>query len=203
MHPAIRATSLTCTLLSCPIGPVHCCPALLDLYTAVPPYCTLQIPQQQVLLNLHHKTASTSLQIRRGKEPSGEPAFLGMSTGISTAGYIANSGIILKFEAYFKESVDESPLENHRVRKCRILLHLEDSSMKIDEYKQQNSGMLQGTLVKRHRIPYPEVMKYMSSMFGARVHLSLTIGVLFSMSMPMSMSRIRIMANGCRLKQTV
>lgn len=29
--------------------------------------------------------------------------------------------------------------------------------MQIDEFRQENSGMPQGTLVKRHRIPYPEV----------------------------------------------
>ena len=78
---------------------------------------------------------------------------------IPTAGFITNACLVLQFEAYFKESVDESPLENHRVRKCRILIYLEDSSMEIDEYRQKNSGMLQGTLTRRHRIPYPEVTR--------------------------------------------
>lgn len=63
----------------------------------------------------------------------------------------------MQFDAYFKESVDESPLENHRVRKCKVLVYLEDSSLQIDECRQENSGMPQGTLVKRHQIPYPEV----------------------------------------------
>lgn len=72
---------------------------------------------------------------------------------------MSNSGLVLQFDAYFKEAVDESPLENHRVRKCKILVYLEDSSVQIDEYKQENSGMPQGTLVKRHQIPYPEVTK--------------------------------------------
>lgn len=94
----------------------------------------------------------------------------------------------MKFEAYFKESVDESPLENHRVRKCRILLHLEDSSMKIDEYRQQNSGMLQGTLVKRHRIPYPEVTKDVKYAWCKRVHFNPAIGVLFSTPRIMAVS---------------
>ncbi|CAN0551441.1 unnamed protein product, partial [Ectocarpus sp. 12 AP-2014] len=77
--------------------------------------------------------------------------------GAPTAGFVTNSGLVLQFDAYFKEAVDESPLENHRVRKCKILVYLEDSSVQIDEYRQENSGMPQGTLVKRHQIPYPEV----------------------------------------------
>lgn len=115
------------------------------------------MPQQQVLLDLQQKTASTSLGIRRGKAPAGRPPLLGAGAGGATAGFVANSGLVLQFDAYFKEAVDESPLENHRVRKCKILVYLEDSSVQIDEYRQENSGMPQGTLVKRHQIPYPEV----------------------------------------------
>eukprot|EP00752_Nemacystus_decipiens_P006497 g5850.t1 len=117
-----------------------------------------QVPQQQVLLDLQNKTAATSLGIRRGTAPTTgrkSPA-LGAGAGAPTAGYVTNSGLVLQFDAYFKEAVDESPLENHRVRKCKILVYLEDSSVQIDEYRQENSGMPQGTLVKRHQIPYPE-----------------------------------------------
>lgn len=82
---------------------------------------------------------------------------LGAGAGAPTAGFVSNSGLVLLFDSYFKESVDESPLENHRVRKCKISVYLEDSSLQIDECRQENSGMPQGTLVKRHQIPYPEV----------------------------------------------
>lgn len=116
-----------------------------------------QVPQQQVLLDLRHKTASTSLSIRRGVESAGRSPLLGAGAGAPTAGFVANSGLVLEFDAYFKEAVDESPLENHRVRKCKILVYLEDSSVQILECRQENSGMPQGALVKRHQIPYPEV----------------------------------------------
>ncbi|CAN0206559.1 unnamed protein product, partial [Laminaria digitata] len=116
-----------------------------------------QVPQQQTLLDLHHKTASTSLGIRRGTAPVGKsPLFGAAGAGLSTAGFVTNSGLVMQFDAYFKEAVDESPLENHRVRKCKILVYLEDSSVQIDECRQENSGMPQGTMVKRHQIPYPE-----------------------------------------------
>ena len=120
--------------------------------------CATQVPQQQTLLDLHHKTASTSLGIRRGTAPVGRSPLLGAAgAGLSTAGSVTNSGLVMQFDAYFKEAVDESPLENHRVRKCKILVYLEDSSVQIDECRQENSGMPQGTMVKRHQIPYPEV----------------------------------------------
>lgn len=121
---------------------------------------TRQVPQQQVLLDLQRKSASTSLDIRQGALPAGKSSVLlgaGARARAPTAGFVTNSGLVLQFDAYFKEAVDESPLENHRVRKCKILFYLEDSSMQIDEYRQENSGMTQGTLVKRHQIPYPEV----------------------------------------------
>ncbi|KAG2374107.1 hypothetical protein C9374_011186 [Naegleria lovaniensis] len=60
---------------------------------------------------------------------------------------------VLRFYAYFKEGVHESPVEQSRVRKCVIFYYLEDDTMHISEPKQDNSGIPQGTLVKRHRIP--------------------------------------------------
>lgn len=130
--------------------------------TYAPPPVPLKVPPQEVLLDLQHKTASTSLGIRRGAAPV-ERSLLEAGGGVSTAGFVANSGLVLQFDAYFKEAVDESPLENHRVRKCKILVYLEDSSVQVDEYRQENSGMPQGTLVKRHKIPYPEVTKCSTS----------------------------------------
>ena len=99
---------------------------------------------------------------------------------------------MLQFDAYFKEAVDESPLENHRVRKCKILVYLVDSSVQIDEYRQENSGMPQGTLVKRHQIPYPEVRWWLvkASLNGctrmkgccARLHFAVSVVLLCSVN---------------------
>lgn len=62
---------------------------------------------------------------------------------------------VLRFFAYFQEPVVESPMENFRIRHCVILFHLEDGTMMIIEPKEENSGIPQGTFVKRHRIPNP------------------------------------------------
>ncbi|CAM9201006.1 unnamed protein product [Choristocarpus tenellus] len=114
-------------------------------------------PDHDALVGLRKDSASTSLEVGRGVNPAERSPY--NTKGASTAGFVAYSGQVLQFDAYFKEAVDESPLENHRVRKCKILMYLEDSSMQIEEARQENSGMPQGTLVKRHQIPYPETKK--------------------------------------------
>ncbi|CAM9971593.1 unnamed protein product, partial [Discosporangium mesarthrocarpum] len=106
------------------------------------------------LSDLRKVSASTSLDVGLGAKRIRERTYNG--AGGSVAEFVVNSGLVLQFDAYFKEAVDESPLENHRVRKCKILVYLEDSSMQIDEIHQENSGIPQGTFVKRHQIPYPE-----------------------------------------------
>jgi Ca2+-binding EF-hand superfamily protein len=78
--------------------------------------------------------------------------------------FISEDRKVMLFRAYFKESVDESALENFRVRKCEILCYLTDGSLQISEPKQENSGIPQGTFVRRHKIHSPNPDKeYMDS----------------------------------------
>jgi hypothetical protein len=63
---------------------------------------------------------------------------------------------VLRFYAYFQEPVHENPKENYRVRNCMVYFYLEDGTMMIVEPKVENSGIPQGTFVKRHRIPKPK-----------------------------------------------
>jgi hypothetical protein len=58
----------------------------------------------------------------------------------------------LRFYGYFKESVVESRLENHRIRKLIIYYYLEDRSIMITEPKQVNSGTPQGSFLKRQMV---------------------------------------------------
>eukprot|EP00933_Yihiella_yeosuensis_P005802 TRINITY_DN110391_c0_g1_i1.p1 TRINITY_DN110391_c0_g1~~TRINITY_DN110391_c0_g1_i1.p1 ORF type:complete len:748 (+),score=182.32 TRINITY_DN110391_c0_g1_i1:97-2340(+) len=60
---------------------------------------------------------------------------------------------VLRFYGYFKEAVVETNLENHRVRKVTIFYYLEDDTCHIIEPKQDNSGIPQGQLLRRHRFP--------------------------------------------------
>lgn len=61
----------------------------------------------------------------------------------------------LRFFAFFCEAVYSSAVENHRVRKVVIYYYLDDDSIHVAEPKCENSGIPQGVLVNRHRIPKP------------------------------------------------
>ncbi|CAF0755677.1 unnamed protein product [Adineta ricciae] len=60
---------------------------------------------------------------------------------------------VLRFFGYFKQTVPESPNEFYRVRPVKIFYYLEDDSLEIFEEAQENSGIPQGKLIRRHRFP--------------------------------------------------
>jgi hypothetical protein len=62
---------------------------------------------------------------------------------------------VLRFHGYFKEAVVETNLEKYRVRKVVVLYYLEDDTCSVTEPKQDNSGIPQGVLIRRHRFPGP------------------------------------------------
>jgi hypothetical protein len=87
--------------------------------------------------------------------------------------FIAYDKLVLAFHAYFKgyivfiiliyfilliylESVHESREEVYRLRRVDIAYHLEDDTIEVLEHKQENSGIPQGTFLKRHRVPRDE-----------------------------------------------
>jgi len=63
---------------------------------------------------------------------------------------------VLRFNGYFKEAVVETNLENYRVRKVTVYYYLEDDTCQIVEPRQDNSGIPQGQLIRRHRFPAPD-----------------------------------------------
>jgi len=75
--------------------------------------------------------------------------------GSPAPAWVAFDRQVLCFDAYFQESVHEKREEQFRIRKCKIYFYLEDDSVQVIESKVENSGIPQGTLVRRHRIPLP------------------------------------------------
>eukprot|EP00455_Lapot_gusevi_P014176 TRINITY_DN1701_c0_g3_i4.p1 TRINITY_DN1701_c0_g3~~TRINITY_DN1701_c0_g3_i4.p1 ORF type:complete len:543 (+),score=175.15 TRINITY_DN1701_c0_g3_i4:61-1689(+) len=67
--------------------------------------------------------------------------------------WVAYDRKVLRFFAYFKEEVHQSPQEQWRARKCILYFYLEDDSMHIAEPREPNSGIPQGVFLKRHRVP--------------------------------------------------
>jgi hypothetical protein len=70
---------------------------------------------------------------------------------------------VLRFYGYFKEAVPESNMENYRVRRVIIYYYLDDDTMQLGEPRVDNSGIPQGNLIRRHRIPRPEGEGYIQS----------------------------------------
>ena len=62
---------------------------------------------------------------------------------------------VLRFFAYFQQSVTESRDETYRVRYVRIYFYIEDNTIMIEEHKERNSGMDQGVLLRRMRVEKP------------------------------------------------
>lgn len=69
--------------------------------------------------------------------------------------WVAFDRQVLCFDAYFQEAVHEKRKETYRIRKCKIYFYLEDDTIQVIEKKVENSGIPQGTLIRRHRIPLP------------------------------------------------
>lgn len=59
---------------------------------------------------------------------------------------------VLRFFGYFKESVDESKTENSRIRKLNIYYYLVDDTLEISEEKEMNSGIPQGSFLRRNKV---------------------------------------------------
>ncbi|XP_052763597.1 EF-hand domain-containing protein 1-like [Mya arenaria] len=60
---------------------------------------------------------------------------------------------VLRYNAYFKQTIHESKDEYFRVRPVDIFYYLEDDSIAVIEPHVENSGMPQGKLIKRQRLP--------------------------------------------------
>ncbi|KAM9339244.1 EF-hand domain-containing protein 1 [Symphorus nematophorus] len=70
--------------------------------------------------------------------------------------HVALDKKVLRYYAYFEEDILFSPEEEYRVRPVIIYYYLEDDSMCIIEPTVENSGIPQGTRVKRQRLPKNE-----------------------------------------------
>ncbi|KAJ3101076.1 EF-hand domain-containing member C2 [Phlyctochytrium planicorne] len=76
--------------------------------------------------------------------------------GENVPAWVAFDRKVLRFYAYFQEAVNEKREEQYRVRKVNIYFYLEDDTIHVSEPKTPNSGIPQGTLIRRHRIPKSE-----------------------------------------------
>ncbi|KAK3754025.1 hypothetical protein QZH41_020312, partial [Actinostola sp. cb2023] len=90
-----------------------------------------------------------------GQKLSPKHSFFPKGVGPEAPAWVAFDRQVLCFDAYFQEAVHEKREEQYRIRRCKIYFYLEDDSIQVIEPKVENSGIPQGTLLRRHRIPLP------------------------------------------------
>jgi len=67
--------------------------------------------------------------------------------------HVAFDKKVLLFNGYFKQTVYESQAEYYRVRPVKIYYYLEDDTISVLEPNVENSGIPQGKLIRRQRLP--------------------------------------------------
>ncbi|XP_053560606.1 EF-hand domain-containing family member C2 [Bombina bombina] len=75
--------------------------------------------------------------------------------GSDAPSWVAFEKQVLSFQAYFEEEVNQKREETYRIRQCKIYFYLEDDTIQVVEPQVKNSGIPQGTIIRRHRIPLP------------------------------------------------
>jgi hypothetical protein len=63
--------------------------------------------------------------------------------------------VVLRFFAFFKQSLTEANDETYRVRYVRMYYYMEDDTIMIEEHRERNSGMPQGVVLRRMRVENP------------------------------------------------
>ncbi|KAJ3122477.1 EF-hand domain-containing protein 1 [Physocladia obscura] len=79
--------------------------------------------------------------------------------------------VVLRFDAYFKQTVHEST-EQYHLRKVKIYYFPEDDSISVVEPPVENSGIPQGVLIKRQRLPKNSQDFYLLKDFNVGINVT-------------------------------
>ncbi|XP_032331163.1 EF-hand domain-containing family member C2 [Camelus ferus] len=75
--------------------------------------------------------------------------------GSDSPSWVAFDKQVLSFDAYLEDEVPDKRQENYRIRRYKIYFYLEDDTIQVNEPALKNSGLPQGTSIRRHRISLP------------------------------------------------
>ncbi|KAH0794609.1 EF-hand domain-containing protein 1 [Histomonas meleagridis] len=92
--------------------------------------------------------------------------------------HVAYEHLVLRFYAYFKETIPESNEETTRTRYVKIMVYLEDDTVMIEENHVRNSGMAQGVFLKRMRVVDSSGRYYTSDDFNVGINIEI-FGVVY------------------------
>ncbi|KAM5197481.1 EF-hand domain-containing family member C2 isoform 2-T6 [Hipposideros larvatus] len=96
--------------------------------------------------------------------------------GSEAPSWVAFDKQVLSFDAYVKDEVPGKCQEGYRIRRYKIFFYLEDDTIRVNEPEVKNSGLLQGTFIRRHRIPLPPPDE---NEFYTACHFNINIDVVF------------------------
>lgn len=83
------------------------------------------------------------------------PSMYPPKEGPKLPAWLAYDKQVLLFHAYFKETLQEVYNAPYQVRKVKLYYYLEDGTIMVTEPRIKNSGIPQGCLVHRQRVPLP------------------------------------------------
>ncbi|XP_012585733.1 PREDICTED: EF-hand domain-containing family member C2 [Condylura cristata] len=75
--------------------------------------------------------------------------------GSAAPSWVAFDKQVLCFDAYIEDEIPDKSQEDYRIRSYKIFFFLEDDTIQVTEPPLKNSGLPQGTCIRRHRIPLP------------------------------------------------
>ncbi|NXU48754.1 EFHC2 protein, partial [Turnix velox] len=96
--------------------------------------------------------------------------------GSDAPAWVAFDKQVLSFDAYVVEETSDKTQDLYRIRYCKIYFYLEDDTIQVIEPEVKNSGINQGTIVRRHRIPLPPPHE---DQFYTIDHFNINIEVIF------------------------
>ncbi|KAF6389920.1 EF-hand domain containing 2 [Rhinolophus ferrumequinum] len=95
--------------------------------------------------------------------------------GSNTPSWVAFDKQVLSFDAYVEDEVHDKK-ENYRIRRYKIFFYLEDDTIQVNEPEVKNSGLPQGTFIRRHRISLPPPH---DDQFYTVYHFNINIDIVF------------------------
>ncbi|XP_077920036.1 EF-hand domain-containing family member C2 isoform X4 [Halichoerus grypus] len=96
--------------------------------------------------------------------------------GSDAPSWVAFDKQVLSFDAYLEDEVPDKSQENYRIRRYKIYFYLEDDTIQVNEPALKNSGMPQGTFIRRHRISLPPPDE---DQFYTVHHFNINIDIIF------------------------
>ncbi|XP_025324577.1 EF-hand domain-containing family member C2 isoform X1 [Canis lupus baileyi] len=96
--------------------------------------------------------------------------------GSDAPSWVAFDKQVLSFDAYLEDEVPDKSQGNYRIRRYKIYFYLEDDTIQVNEPELKNSGMPQGTSIRRQRISLPPPDE---DQFYTVHHFNINIDIIF------------------------